>query len=73
MIRQSDLQSGQREMSLRPDAPGSGRRLMTFTGVRSDQDGGTTTSGTRISSRLTPPCTPMWRNGFSSATRSRIA
>ena len=38
-----------------------------------DQEAGTTTSGTRISSRLTPPCTPTWRNGFSSAIRSRMA
>ena len=37
------------------------------------QDGGTTTSGTRISSQLTPPWTPIWRNRFSPAIRSRIA
>ena len=37
------------------------------------QDGGTTTSGTCISSRLTPPWTPIWRNRFSPAIRSRIA
>ena len=37
------------------------------------QEAGTTNSGTRISSRLTPPCTPTCRNGFSSAIRSRMA
>ena len=37
------------------------------------QDGGTTTSGTCISSWLTPPWTPTWRSRFSPGIQSRIA